>query len=1045
MSRQPIPSVVRRLPVTALEFLSDDLLLASNGGCLTLFDVRSSRCLAVAEVFPYARIYGIIADRERSQILVFGGKSWAIVDVAFAQGCSSTPELMVDGVFDTEDWIKAGHLVTDNNGMPLVALAFAHNQVGVYQPGTGELVHFAQCSEHCILYAAAFFGTTLDSLIVASGTVFNQVLFWKPLSHGVSPVRPVLADCPVSTRLVGHEGVVFSVSFGAAAQTVASVSDDRSVRLWDAASQTATVIYGHQARVWKCLILENYLISASEDGTCRVWDRRQDNRPVGCRRQCKKNVWALAANPSQTLVASGGGDGSLLVWPLDNVEGRFVESDDMLIAISLPPATAYMAGQACVKNEHIRAFALTDRNSVIATTHSGRVLEYDCGNSQWLPVPLFVDPRLAGYSMTTKSEKGDLIAIGMSDGSVALLGPQCTVHVERLHCGIVRMLFITNSLDAGSYNLVTVDADNTVIWTHVQTDSIQQSWSLRAQFDVPDSVYVSSADINERAGWAAIGTTNGMLLIYDLPPDIIHASVAGRANGELLSAIMLKPAIVWPHAHGKFTVSTIQIVPTGTNSSDQVRRGDAATHQNFYTGTLQNRPSHSLSSVVASRIAFEKITPGWIEQIIRTDGALVCVTFYRKRLVVVDLKSRDTLVSVVCGGAGHLWQDGLLRVCSIAGNSLAILVEMKRHSSAIRCVAFTSDSQFVFTGGASSELRCWKLAFSGDSVATASAVEWALAPVREMDSDPRIMDITIVSQSLSYVTTAAVYSDGAVKVWQLDVAQHKFICVAENAADTRTHCVLSTGHAKLPNSSQTLLVTGATSGQLTVWDVTEFVTEGATDRHNTVVMHPLCVCQGVHQSGVNTLDVQVSASSSALFVATGGDDNAVALTRLEFSSQQTTAPTSSSEAYATAHSSSVQQVQFVGTGRICSVSTDQRLALWKYNEYSLEIAMENMAYTQVADPSCMSVLEHDGGTKMLVAGIGSDSVIFSWTWVNAIGNREFYQNCADIAITGASPSLSGKAMTILNYPGYPTVPEFMGNFNTGMEYYQNATTVTVYP
>ncbi|KAJ1953805.1 WD repeat-containing protein 6, partial [Linderina pennispora] len=860
-----------------------------------------------------------------------------------------------------------------------------------------------------------------------------------------------------------HEGVIFSASFGTTAQTVASVSDDRSVRLWDAASQTATVIYGHQARVWKCLILENYLISASEDGTCRVWDRKQDNRPVGCRRQCKKNVWALAANPSQTLVASGGGDGSLLVWPLDNVEGRFVESDDMLIAISLPPATAYMAGQACVKNEHIRAFALTDRNSVIATTHSGRVLEYDCDNSQWLPMPLFVDPRLAGYSMTTKSEKGDLIAIGMSDGSVALLGPQCTVHVERLHCGIVRMLFITNSLDAGSYNLVTVDADNTVIWTHVQVDNIQQSWSLRAQFDVPDSVYVSSVDINERAGWAAIGTTNGMLLIYDLPPDIVHASVAGRASGELLSAIVLKPAIVWPHAHGKFTVSTIQIAPTGTNckctistggrdgvfqqlsvavtgnattphftlANDQVRRGDAATHQNFYTGALQNRPSHSLSSVVASRIAFEKITPGWIEQIISTDGALVCVTFYRKRLVVVDLKSRDTLVSVVCGGAGHLWQvhidsqriavafvkrrlllsyvlpihqsicgqlvqgvssvdirsaslsvvrgcvlaavggeDGLLRVFSVAGNSLAMLVEMKRHSSAIRCVAFTSDSQFVFTGGASSELRCWKLAFGSDSVATTSAIEWALAPVRELDSDPRIMDITIVSQSLSYVTAAAVYSDGAVKVWQLDVAQHKFICVAENAADTKTHCALSTGHAKLPNSSQTLLVTGATSGQLTVWDVTEFVTESATDRHNTVVMHPLCVCQGVHQSGVNTLDVQVSASSSTLFVATGGDDNAVALTRFGFSSQQTTTPTSSSEAYATAHSSSVQQVQFVGTGRICSVSTDQRLALWKYNEHSLEIVMENMAYTQVADPSCMSILEHDGGTTMLIAGIG---------------------------------------------------------------------------
>ncbi|KAJ2842031.1 hypothetical protein J3B02_005701, partial [Coemansia erecta] len=53
----------------------------------------------------------------------------------------------------------------------------------------------------------------------------------------------------------------------------------------------------------------------------------------------------------------------------------------------------------------------------------------------------------------------------------------------------------------------------------------------------------------------------------------------------------------------------------------------------------------------------------------------------------------------------------------------------------------------------------------------------------------------------------------------------------------------------------------------------------------------------------------------------------------------------------------------------------------------------------------------------------SDKAVFAWTWVNASGNREFYMNCADVAIKGgSSSSYTGKEMTIANYPGYPTIP-----------------------
>ncbi|KAJ2718492.1 hypothetical protein GGI07_005730, partial [Coemansia sp. Benny D115] len=76
---------------------------------------------------------------------------------------------------------------------------------------------------------------------------------------------------------------------------------------------------------------------------------------------------------------------------------------------------------------------------------------------------------------------------------------------------------------------------------------------------------------------------------------------------------------------------------------------------------------------------------------------------------------------------------------------------------------------------------------------------------------------------------------------------------------------------------------------------------------------------------------------------------------------------------------------------------------------------------------------------------GASNAIFAWTWVNAVGNREFYNNCGDIAIKGPAGSYTGKRMTIANYgPGYPVIPEFIGNYNMGIQYYTtNAEQVTV--
>jgi hypothetical protein len=56
----------------------------------------------------------------------------------------------------------------------------------------------------------------------------------------------------------------------------------------------------------------------------------------------------------------------------------------------------------------------------------------------------------------------------------------------------------------------------------------------------------------------------------------------------------------------------------------------------------------------------------------------------------------------------------------------------------------------------------------------------------------------------------------------------------------------------------------------------------------------------------------------------------------------------------------------------------------------------------------------------------SGNVTFMWLWINAIGDRELYSNCADIWIDGQNGgSVRGVAPLIADYgSSYPTFPEF---------------------
>lgn len=71
-----------------------------------------------------------------------------------------------------------------------------------------------ESEQYCLLYSG-----DMTSTHVVAGTVFRSVLMWE------------IETGAITRRLEGHTGVIFDVAicFGS---SVASVSDDRSVRFW---------------------------------------------------------------------------------------------------------------------------------------------------------------------------------------------------------------------------------------------------------------------------------------------------------------------------------------------------------------------------------------------------------------------------------------------------------------------------------------------------------------------------------------------------------------------------------------------------------------------------------------------------------------------------------------------------------------------------------------------------------------------------------------------------------------------------------------------
>ena len=158
----------------------------------------------------------------------------------------------------------------------------------------------------CLIYSGDLYLENPNSLLVFVGTVFRSALLYK-IDLQIKQALP-------SKHLIGHTGVIFSAKIFTAHDLLATISDDRTIRLWSLEGEEKKVLYGHRARIWSVVVADQILVTSGEDATVRWWDLTDDCKCLAVTEGHRgKHIRCLAVDKDGRVV-SGGDDGAVKIY-----------------------------------------------------------------------------------------------------------------------------------------------------------------------------------------------------------------------------------------------------------------------------------------------------------------------------------------------------------------------------------------------------------------------------------------------------------------------------------------------------------------------------------------------------------------------------------------------------------------------------------------------------------------------------------------------------------------------------------------------------------
>ncbi|KAG0472116.1 hypothetical protein HPP92_016662 [Vanilla planifolia] len=609
LSFYPLPSHVSSYP----------LLLAGTGSELLVYNLISETLLYSFKAFDGVRVHGISLQSSADPLVaLFAEKKVKLLRLSVEVQPLCVRLEITSQLPRFDQWVLEAKFLGDDG---YLAVGLSDNSVALWDVGCSTVFARVKYPESCLLYSMRIWGENVDALRVASGTIYNEVIVWR-LDHQVlhAPVSSLdsinkstlLVDIDIEfkqfhpihlTRLSGHEGSIFRIAWSYDGFKLASVSDDRSARIWmfsdnetqkqcsnenlGVHSSNTLVLFGHNARIWDCHVSDFLIITAGEDCTCRVWDMN-GNMLLTFKEHTGRGIWRCLYDQNSSLLVTAGFDSAIKVHLVHCPSVTELKNDEKMLncvngmienfSIEAPQITR-LHDLMDSKSEYVRCLYLGQEYILYVATNNGLLYHVDLCNFEsvrWFQIAqvgrdspiICMDVILIHSCELPFSEYLVALGDGLGNATVmklvsskstsrVVLSVTWTAEKERQLLGI----YWSRSLRYGKCShLFTIDprgalklwrVENTLTY-NMEGNYANPKVSFIADFASYFGARIMCVDASASEEVLFCGDQRGNLIVYPLSDDLMNAESVEKV--KTVSAINQ-----FKGAHGISTVTSVTI------------------------------------------------------------------------------------------------------------------------------------------------------------------------------------------------------------------------------------------------------------------------------------------------------------------------------------------------------------------------------------------------------------------------------------------------------------------------------------------------------
>lgn len=898
----------------------DKYIIVAIGNKLHIFNKSTTKLIKIIKTLHQDVIHEIVkADKK---LIVFGGKYLSIFQLQY-----TINDIIIknESTHCFDDWIIAIDLFTTTDCVNLYIL-FAHNNLYLYNIISRKSTNL-WCIEKCILYSGRISCENSSEAVIFSGTVFQEILIWQVNSNEENSL-----DIPVLHRLLGHKGVIFSIFYDKQLRLITSTSDDRTVRLWkinDNSDKTtltinwnnveinlATTIFGHTARVWKSIIVNNNIISIGEDSLICIWtlDGELCNNILA---HNGATVWCIDISDDKTTLLTGGADGAVHTWPLIHTAATALIPTLTFDSPRTPKYVAYM-----------------NFGTLVVFLDGGELLCYNCVSSP--PTQTFNLAQYKSYCLMQVCPNRMKIALASKEGDIEIF--------RVMGAGKLVLNKISERvLESKIFSMQWLNDETLLVCgkqgqLRVLKINVENKFHVQQEFTLPPS----------RECW-----TTAAIIIGD---SLICGDRAGSVYVFSMTAAEKKPQQIFQRIHGRvgvqsFAVYGKKIISTGRDASLRI-------YKNF---------NNSLQVLHRKKMPME-----WVCRILQTDIDLLVLGFKEIEFMIYSSRLDRLVFRIACGGGHRSWDctisNGFLNFSCIKNKQIYLLSNVSctfsdtlvsgyhtkeihslqclptatkhnifmsasedcslrigniikttcnkynlkpldtydGHISSVKCIAVINlqdtrehTKNLVFSGGGRAQLKVWEVNINGDKdeldTDDLTVIELTSFMLRGSDKDrrktwldkdqpyfvdpeTRFMSISAYQhQQKNLIILFVACSDGFIRILSYNIDHNTLNFTT--AISYYNRCIIKV-HT-FEHENELILISMATDGFVNLWNVNSLIEEiilceTKTDDVQESTLEPFARWQA-HQSGINSYDFREN-NENEYFLASGGDDNKLSLT-----------------------------------------------------------------------------------------------------------------------------------------------------------------------